>query len=213
MNTRRQAFAGIGAAAFGALAWGAGRTGKAGTSAVPGRARESRLSNTTLYTQEGKAVRFYDDLIRGKVVAINMMYAQCNGLCPRATANLLRVQKMLGDRLGQGVFMYSITLRPEEDTAQALKHYAGMHGVRPGWTFLTGAAADIRQVRYELGFFDPDPVVDGEKARHTGMVRIGNDALDRWTSAASLSAPAQILATINHVDPAVKLVGQGRGAA
>ena len=105
--------------------------------------------------------------------------------------------------------MYSITLRPEEDTPEELKRYAEMRGVKAGWTFLTGAAADIRHLRYQLGFYDPDPLVDGNKATHTGMVRIGNDAYDRWTSAAALSAPAQILATINHVDPAMANTGPG----
>jgi len=210
MKTRREVFAGIGAAALAAFAWSGWKARKTGTvGARRGADRATRLPNTTLYTHEGRTVRFYDDLVRGKVVAINMMYAHCEGICPRATSNLLRVQQMLGERAGRGVFMYSITLRPEEDTPQQLKQYAEMHGVKPGWTFLTGAPADIRDLRYQLGFYDPDPLIDGDKATHTGMVRIGNDVYDRWTSAASLSAPAQILATINHVDRAMVHTWQG----
>jgi protein SCO1/2 len=205
MKTRREAFAAMSAAALGAFAAGSGgKARKAGTeSARRGALGGARLPNTTLYTHEGKAVRFYDDLVRGKVVAINMMYATCEGICPQATSNLGQVQRMLGERAGRDVFMYSITLRPEEDTPQVLKQYADMHEVKPGWTFLTGAPADVRHLRYTLGFYDPDPRVDGDDATHTGMVRIGNDADDRWTSAASLGAPSQILLTINHVDRAV----------
>ena len=32
------------------------------------------------------------------------------------------------------------------------------------------------------------------------MLRIGNDAYSRWTSAPALSSPAQIVSTIRHVD-------------
>ena len=38
-----------------------------------------RLPNTVVRTHEGKAVRFYDDLIKGKIVLINFMYSTCKG--------------------------------------------------------------------------------------------------------------------------------------
>jgi protein SCO1/2 len=169
-------------------------------SARPTVARAATLPNIPLLTHEGKAVKFYDDLIRGKVVAINMMYAECEGICPIATSNLVRVQELLGERVGRDLFLYSLTLQPELDTPRRLQEYAEMHGVQPGWLFLTGARDDIEHLRYRLGFFELDPVADGDKATHTGMVRIGNDAYDRWTSASALAKPEQIVATINHVD-------------
>ena len=190
--------AGLGAATLGGLA--VRRT--AAEPARRGGARATAWSNVPLVTHEGQAVSFYDDLIRGKVVAINMMYAECEGICPIATSNLVRVQELLGARVGRDVFLYSLTLQPEIDTPQRLQEYAAMHGVKPGWVFLTGARADIEHLRYQLGFFDRNPVVDGDKATHTGMVRIGNDGYDRWTSASALSKPEQIVATINHVDRA-----------
>jgi protein SCO1 len=198
MNTRRDLVAGMGAAALG---WMGSRSAAAAPSPARSAARTS-FPNVTLYTHEGKPVKFYDDLIRGKVVALNMMYADCKGNCPLMTSNLLRVQKLLGERVGRDVFMYSLTLQPEVDTPQHLKEYAEMHGVKPGWLFLTGASADVRQLRLSLGFYDPSPIVDADKATHTGMVCIGNDAYDRWTSAPALASPAQIVATINHVDRA-----------
>jgi protein SCO1/2 len=38
-----------------------------------------RFPNVELQTHEGETVRFYDDLIRGKVVALNFMYTSCKG--------------------------------------------------------------------------------------------------------------------------------------
>src|ERR1044072_2557808 len=76
--------------------------------------------NFELTTHEGKKVRFYDDLIKDKIIVINFMYAQCEGICPGITTNLVKVQKLLGDRVGKDIFMYSFTLKPEQDTPEAL---------------------------------------------------------------------------------------------
>jgi protein SCO1/2 len=198
MNTRRDLVAGLGAAALGWIAVRAAAAEPDGTRR--GGARATTVPNVTLYTHEGKEVKFYDDLIHSKVVATNMRCAECEGICPIATSNLVRVQELLGERMGRDLFMYSRTLQPELDTPQRLKEYAEMHGVKPGWLFLTGARADIQQVRYCLGFFDLNPVVDGDKATHTGMVRIGNDVYGRWTMSPALTSPEQIVATIKHVD-------------
>src|SRR5437870_6607051 len=50
--------------------------------------RERYFPNVVLRTHENKRVRFYDDLIKNKIVAINFMYAHCEGVCPRITSNL-----------------------------------------------------------------------------------------------------------------------------
>ncbi|NQD91149.1 SCO family protein [Pseudomonas sp. CrR25] len=199
MNTRRELLLGIGTVgslALGLQAWGntpaSGRVG--GQSAA-----DARIPNTRLQTHEGKTVRFYDDLVRGKVVAVNMMYVSCAGICPTATANLRQVQKLLGHRAGREVFLYSLTLQPELDSPQVLREYVRQQGIEPGWLFLTGDPADVEQLRYSLGFADPDPLVDADKNTHTGMLRIGNDAYRRWTMAPALAAPRQILAVIDHV--------------
>lgn len=210
IKSRRDMLTGLGAAAAGLFGWSAWNSLKPeAQSSLRSEQRSGRLPNTRLITHEGREVRFYDDLIRGKVVAINLMYAQCSGICPRSTSNLLRVQEMLGERAGRDVFMYSITLQPEQDIPRGLKLYAERHGVGPGWLFLTGAPRDILDLRYRLGFYDPDPVVDNDKSTHTGMVRIGNDNFDRWTMAPALTEPEQILATINHVDSSIVHTGQG----
>ena len=37
----------------------------------------ARFPNVLLETHDGRTVRFYDDLVKGKVVAINFMYVAC----------------------------------------------------------------------------------------------------------------------------------------
>src|SRR5258708_22700883 len=79
------------------------------------RIQQRHLPNIPLITHEGKEVRFYDDLIKDKVVTLNFFYALCGDVCPAVTANLAEVQKLLGDQVGRDIFMYSFTLKPEAD--------------------------------------------------------------------------------------------------
>ena len=67
---------------------------------------------------EGRKLKFYDDLVKDKIVIFNMFYAQCEGICTPITRNLVRLQNILGDRVGKDIFMYSFTLKPKEDTCQ-----------------------------------------------------------------------------------------------
>ena len=58
----------------------------------------TQLPNLPLITHEGKRVLFYDDLVKDKVVSLNFFYANCDEICPLVTANLAKVQKLLGNR-------------------------------------------------------------------------------------------------------------------
>ena len=162
--------------------------------------RAGYFPNVVLRTHEGKAVRFYDDLIKGKIVVINFMYANCTGICPAMTMNLMKVQEALGDRVGRDIFMYSITLKPKQDDVVALKHYVEMHGIKPGWLFLTGSRGDIETLRRKLGFTDPDPVLDRDSSQHIGVVKFGNEAFDRWAACPALTEPDQIVKSILWMD-------------
>ena len=114
------------------------------------RLAERSFPNVTLTTHDGKKVKFYDDLLKDKIVIINFMYVKCDGKCPGTTANLVQVQKLLGDRVGKDIFIYSITLKPEEDTPKVLNAYAKAYKVKKGWEFLTGDPKDIELLRQKL---------------------------------------------------------------
>src|SRR5262245_33954832 len=115
--------------------------------------------------------------------------------------NLVQVQQALGDCLGREVFMYSITLDPEHDTPAVLKKYAETYGVKPGWTFLTGKTEDIEMLRRKLGLFNWDPKKDADRKQHTGMIVIGNEALNKWSMTSVLASPDRILEMIERMKP------------
>ena len=146
--------------------------------------------NLTLTTQDGKSVRFYDDLLKDKVVAVELMYTTCKFTCPLETARLAQVQKLLADQMGKSVFFYSISIDPKHDTPETLKAYGEKFHAGPGWFFLTGNEKDIELVSKKLGLYsDPDPEnPDG----HTAVLMIGNVPGGVWTRISALSDPRML---------------------
>jgi len=177
----------------------ASATNKLGQLTPRERVRRRYFPDVTLVTQDNQRVRFYSDLIRGKVVTINMFYAKCAGVCPRITANLAKVQRLLGDRVGRDIFMYSITLKPEEDTPAVIKDFSAMYHTRPGWTFLTGRPSDIEHLRVSLGFTYPDPAVDKDTEQHIGNIRYGNEPYILWSACPGMAHAEWIVETLQWV--------------
>ena len=164
------------------------------------RIRQRYFPNLELTNQDGQKFKFYDDLVKDKIVVFNFFYAKCEGICSPITRNLVRLQNVLGDRVGKDIFMYSFTLKPKEDNPTAMKHYAEMHKVKPGWFFLTGSPDDMELLRRKLGFVDPDPEVDKDLGNHIGVIKYGNEPLERWGGCPGMSTPEWIAETISWVD-------------
>ncbi len=148
--------------------------------------------NVVLTTQDGKKVRFYDDLIRGKTVSINFIYTSCGDICPLDTAQLRQVHALLGDRVGKDIFMYSISIDPERDTPAALKRYMHSFDVGKGWTFLTGKKADIELLQKRLGI---RPVELGKLREHDTRLMMGNEKNGSWLKRSPYDDP-KILADL-----------------
>jgi protein SCO1/2 len=161
------------------------------------RIRDRYFPNIELRTQDDKPVRFYDDLVKDKIVTINFFFAKCEEICPVVMANLAKVQTLLGDRVGRDIFMSSISLKPEQDTPAALKAYAEMHQARPGWNLLTGKPGDVELLRRSLGFTNPDPRVDKDVTQHIGNVRYGNEPLMLWAACPGQANPDWIAESIS----------------
>ena len=152
--------------------------------------RNRYFPNIDLVTSDGEKVRFYDDLLKDKIVILNLMYAKCDGVCPTTTSNLKAVSKILRREIKHDIFIYSMTVKPEQDSPAALKAYARMHRVDdPQWLFLTGKPDDVDLLRHKLGFADPHPEVDKDRARHSGMIRYGNEPMAIWGTCQGSAEP------------------------
>lgn len=163
--------------------------------------QQQHFPDVVLVNQDGKKARFYTDLLKDKIVVLNFFYANCEGVCPGVTANLAKLYQLLGNRMGNPVFMYSITLKPEHDTPPVIKEYARSFHAGPFWTFFTGKDEDIERIRRGIGFVDPNPVVDRDKSQHIGNIRYGNEAQMQWGSCPGLAHASWLAKEVSFVIP------------
>jgi protein SCO1 len=159
------------------------------------------FTNVEVKTQDGQTLRFYDDVMKGKILLINFFFTSCDNVCPLATENLVQTQALLGDRVGKEIRMVSISLQPEHDTPEVMAAYAKTFGVGPGWMFLTGKKDDIELLRHRLGFVDISPEVDADPEQHLGTVRIANEPMHRWAMSPVLVSPPALVRAVNRVVP------------
>ncbi|HSR50550.1 MAG TPA: SCO family protein [Acidobacteriota bacterium] len=149
--------------------------------------------NVPLTTHEGKKVRFFDDLIKDKVVCINFIYTNCPDSCPMETAKLREVARLLGDRVGKDIFFYSITIDPGYDTPEVLAAYVKKFQIGPGWLFLTGKKDDITLLRKKFGIYMKDDEREKPNDHNLSMI-VGNQSTGRWQKSSPFENP-YIMAT------------------
>ena len=154
------------------------------------------FSNVPLITQDGKTVHFYDDLLKGKSVVINLIYTHCSASCPLETAKLSQVQRILGDRVGKDIFFYSISIDPMQDSPQVLKAYADKFNVGKGWLFLTGKKEDIGQISKQLGLASLTDLSNPDG--HLPALMIGKEATNQWMRNSAVDNPQFLAMTILH---------------
>jgi protein SCO1 len=170
--------------------------------------------NVVVHTHEGRRALFYNDLLRGKTVLVNCMSIAGEPL-HHSTANLVRVQRLLGSRVGRDVFLYSITVEPERDSPRALAAFAEAQGAGPGWLFLTGKPDVIHALRERLF---ADRAARNSAGGHAhgapsedcslGLVRYGNEAVGLWGSVPAQAEPEWVLRRLSWVESRKPPTGQ-----
>jgi protein SCO1 len=141
------------------------------------------IPDVELVDQDGKATRFYSDLVKDKVVAINFLFTTCKGVCPPLGANFSALRKVLDERSGLGISLISISVDPVADTPQRLKAWAGQFNAGDGWTLLTGEKARVDRLLKALQVFTAD------KNGHSPFVLIGDPSGTRWRRVQGLTPP------------------------
>jgi protein SCO1 len=123
----------------------------------------------SLTSQDGETVTLED--FRGRALAVTFIYTACPDYCPMLTAKMVGVQDDLGDDFGARVAFVSITVDPELDTPEVLRHYALVHGADlQGWAFLTGEPEAIAEVTRNYGVFAQKAV--GGEIDHTFLTSL-----------------------------------------
>jgi protein SCO1 len=151
--------------------------------------QQEHLPNLQLVTQDGKTVRFYDDLVKDRKVILTFIDTQTTPQSAKVSQNLATLQRFFGARVGQDIHIYSITSNPQHDTPEVLKGWATQHGAGPGWTFLTGTPATIETLRHSLGFASKNPTEDANPGYSIGVLRHGVEPEMRWAHCQSQALP------------------------
>jgi len=164
----------------------------------PGGPLAARLQNIVVRTHYGDKALFYEDLLRDRIVSINFMSIRNDAVYP-VTGHLRDTQDLLGDRVGSDIFMYSITVDPENDTPARLKAFAERYGVRPGWQFLAPRPEDVD--RLKSFFFAHPPGVHHVEDCSMGLCRYGNVGLGLWASYPAKDRPENVVRRFEWVTP------------
>ena len=151
--------------------------------------------NLPVVTQDGKTLRFYDDVLKGKIVIVNFMYTNCPDICGLATARLSQAEERLRELVGKELFFVSLTVDPEHDTPQKLKEFADSFGIGDGWLFLTGKPEDIRAINAQFG------ERSGSLDQHRLGIVLGNDATGEWARNSALGDMERFILDVRSMDP------------
>lgn len=104
-----------------------------------------QIPAVTLLNQQGDAIPLRDYLSADKPIILEFIFTSCTTLCPNQSVKFANFQKKLQPDTEQ-VRLVSITVDPETDSPEVLRHYLQQYQSQPGWDFLTGSKADIKQV-------------------------------------------------------------------
>ena len=168
------------------------QTATAADDAPVERAARLFFSDRRLVTQDGREVAFYSDVLKDRVVLLNLVFTHCEDACPTQTAKVAAVQALVGAS-DPALRFVSISADPERDTPDALAAYATNFGAGPNWTFLTGRKSDVEDVLRRLGQSTSDP------ASHSTLFLAGNAATGHWLRVHPDARPAYIAAQLRSL--------------
>ena len=67
------------------------------------------------------------------------------------------------------------------------------------WLFCTGAEEDVEAIRFALGLYDLDPVLDADRTQHAAVITFGNDRTNRLAALPSGLKSSHFTATFLRI--------------
>jgi hypothetical protein len=100
---------------------------------------------------------------------------------------------LLADRLGQSVFLISVTIDPARDDVARLKSWGKRYDVQPGWTLVTGKETELNRLLV------PFTGNGAGSEMHMPSTFVGNAKTGVWTSASGVFDPEMLLKAVDFV--------------
>lgn len=115
------------------------------------------IPSLTLIDQNANPVPLRSLLEADRPVLLEFIFTSCTDLCPTQSVKFTNFQRYLQPDPTR-VHLVSITIDPETDRPPLMRQYLAQFGAQPGWTFLTGDKAQIRQVMDAFGIQPSDMI-------------------------------------------------------
>lgn len=149
--------------------------------------RRPRLPDVALTDQFGRPWRFASGAVGNRVVALDLIFADCGGICPISTRVMADARRMLSPEEARQIRCLTLTLDPDRDTPARLRDYAEAAGAHGDWLFLTGSQGNIGAVlaalRARLG---------GAPESHEPVFWVGDGASNVFHAEFGMPAPEEL---------------------
>jgi protein SCO1 len=161
-------------------------TGDYSDAAAEEKARKY-FTDLEVIDQNGNKLRFYSDVLKGRVVLISFIFTSCEFACPMQAQKLKQARAMMVPAIKDEVWYVSLSVDPERDTPEAMKKFAQRQGVDESrWIFLTGDKQNMEFLVKRLGQYTPDI------ESHTTLMLAGNTLTKHWTRVMPMVPPEGI---------------------
>ncbi len=140
-------------AAFAAMLLFASAPVAAGSAPADKAAAEAKardyFSNVELVDQNGRSLKFYDEVLKDNIVVISFIFTNCQSACPLMTRNLTMIRDMLREDERHAIQFVSISIDPLRDTPSAMKEFAQKHDADNERLAVAHRPAGRRQLRHQ----------------------------------------------------------------
>ena len=134
-----------------------GATAAAAAESDRDRGAREYFTDLEVVDQNGERLRFFSDVLQGRIVVINVIFTNCVSACPLVTQLMTVAREEMVETVKDEVWYVSISVDPERDTPEVLKAFAKRQEVDESrWLFLTGDKQNIDHILRKLRRFTPD---------------------------------------------------------
>lgn len=152
------------------------------------------IPDVKVLTQDGKEVKFFTDLVKGKRVMINFLFTSCRASCPVSARNFQKLQEQIGSGLGKDIFLITVSTDPVVDTPEVFRKWGEKFNRREGWTLVTGEEPLLNKLL--LALTGGTRQVEME---HTTTLVLYDGTSGNWDMGTSAADPKALIYDLNKL--------------
>jgi protein SCO1/2 len=152
------------------------------------------LPDLQLVRQDGKNVKFPDELIDGRVVVLSYIYTSCTAICPMTSQTIFQLQGKLAADLDK-VHLISISIDPEQDTPEILSKYAQKFHASKYWDYYTGTTEASIKLQKAMNAYL------GDKMNHVPATFIWSGKSSSWIRIDGFASADDLLLEVQKLLP------------